>query len=99
MTDTTPDGDAHENHGRNHELTVEARATFHAALKRALSAAQPVALEAIQWPTMPPSKGQSPVLFEDGYAEGWAKCLDACKAALAASHPSRFTEPPPNRWR
>jgi hypothetical protein len=23
---------------------------------------------------MPPSKGQSPVLFEDGYAEGWSKC-------------------------
>lgn len=42
-------GDAHENHGRNHELTVEARATFHAALKRALSAAHPVAQEAITW--------------------------------------------------
>ena len=40
-------GDAHENHGRNHEKTVEARATFHAALKRALSASQPVAQEAI----------------------------------------------------
>jgi hypothetical protein len=33
----------------------------------------------VQWPTMPPSKGQSPVLFEDGYAEGWAKCLQAIK--------------------
>lgn len=39
------------------------------------------------WPVMPPSKGQSPILFEDGYAEGWAKCLAACQereAALAA---------------
>lgn len=33
-------GDAHENHGRNHEKTMEARATFHAALMRALSAPQ-----------------------------------------------------------
>lgn len=40
--------------------------------------------EPVAWPTMPPSKGQSPVLFEDGYAEGWAKCLSACKALFAA---------------
>ncbi len=38
----------------------------------------------IQWPTMPESKGQSPVLFEDGYAEGWAKCMDECRRALVA---------------
>ena len=37
------------------------------------------------WPVMPPSRGQSHVLFEDGYAEGWAKCLDACKAMLSAA--------------
>lgn len=43
------------------------------------------ALQPVEWPVMPPSKGQSPVLFEDGYAEGWAKCLEACKAALAAA--------------
>ena len=28
------------------------------------------------------------VLFEDGYAEGWAKCLQACKAALAQAKES-----------
>lgn len=39
----------------------------------------------VQWPTMPPSKGQSPVLFEDGYAEGWAKCMDECRRALVAA--------------
>ena len=53
------------------------------------SAAQPAApaavAEPMAWPVMPPSKGQSPVLFEDGYAEGWAKCLEACRAALAAA--------------
>jgi hypothetical protein len=43
--------------------------------------------EPVAWPKMPPSKGQSPVLFEDGYAEGWAKCLSACKEAVAdAAH-------------
>lgn len=48
-------------------------------------AAQPAAQQGeIAWPEMPPRKGQSPVLFEDGYDEGWAKCLEACKAALAA---------------
>lgn len=39
----------------------------------------------INWPTMPPSKGQSTVLFEDGYAEGWAKCSEACHAAVEAA--------------
>ena len=39
----------------------------------------------VQWPTMPPSKGQSPVLFEDGYAEGWAKCMGECRRALVAA--------------
>lgn len=39
----------------------------------------------IKWPSMPPSKGQSSVLFEDGYAEGWAKCLEACRAAAEAA--------------
>jgi hypothetical protein len=50
---------------------------------QATATSQPGAV-AIQWPTMPPSKGQSPVLFEDGYAEGWAKCLEACQIALDA---------------
>ncbi|MGK0556119.1 hypothetical protein [Bordetella bronchiseptica] len=45
-------------------------------------ASAPVA-RAIQWPTMPASKGQSPVLFEDGYAEGWAKCMDECRRAVS----------------
>lgn len=39
--------------------------------------------DALQWPVMPKSIGQDPILFEDGYAEGWAKCLSQCKAALA----------------
>jgi hypothetical protein len=39
----------------------------------------------IAWPAMPPRKGQSPVLFEDGYDEGWAKCLEACKAAVESA--------------
>ena len=38
----------------------------------------------IQWPAMPPGRGQSHVLFEDGYAEGWAKCLQMCKEAVGA---------------
>lgn len=41
--------------------------------------------DAMQWPTMPESKGQSPVLFEDGYAEGWAKCMDECRRAVSAA--------------
>lgn len=36
-------------------------------------------------PVMPPSKGQSSVLFEDGYAEGWAKCQSAYHAAGVVS--------------
>lgn len=40
--------------------------------------------EPCAWPVMPPSKGQSPVLFEDGYAEGWAKCISECKKLFAA---------------
>jgi hypothetical protein len=51
---------------------------------RAALASAPVA-GPIQWPTMPPSKGQSPVLFEDGYAEGWAKCMDACRRAVSTA--------------
>ncbi|KAK51366.1 hypothetical protein [Bordetella bronchiseptica] len=47
-------------------------------------ASTPVA-EPIQWPTMPASKGQSPVLFEDGYAEGWAKCMDECRRAVSGA--------------
>ena len=43
------------------------------------------AQQTVAWPTMPQSKGQSPVLFEDGYAEGWAKCLSMCKEAVATS--------------
>jgi hypothetical protein len=45
-----------------------------------------IASETDGWPEMPPSKGQSPTLFEDGYAEGWARCLQECQkvAKLAA---------------
>lgn len=54
---------------------------------RAALASAPVS-NPIQWPTMPASKGQSPVLFEDGYAEGWAKCMDECRRAVSqASSP------------
>lgn len=60
----------------------------------------------IHWPTMPPSRGQSPVLFEDGYAEGWAKCLEGCMAAVeqawptpqAASAPSPSIHPSDCLW-
>lgn len=41
------------------------------------------------WPTMPPRKGQSHVLFDDGYEEGWAKCIEACKAAVLKSQQER----------
>ena len=44
-------------------------------------AQQPIASG--QEPVMPPSRGQSHVLFEDGYAEGWAKCADQMKAHSA----------------
>jgi hypothetical protein len=44
----------------------------------------------VAWPTMPPSIGQSPVLFESGYDEGWAKCMSMCKAAM--------TSPPKREW-
>ena len=36
---------------------------------------------------MPPRTGQSSVLFDDGYAEGWAKCLDLCKAVAPSPIP------------
>lgn len=51
---------------------------------RAALASAPVA-GPIRWPAMSPSKGQSPVLFEDGYAEGWAKCMDECRRAVSAA--------------
>lgn len=53
------------------------------AWKHLLVYAPQAAQGEVAWPAMPPSKSQSPILFEDGYAEGWAKCLEACKAALA----------------
>ncbi|WP_368647775.1 hypothetical protein [Castellaniella ginsengisoli] len=46
--------------------------------------AQEPVLGRINWPTMPSRKGQSPVLFDDGYAEGWAKCMSECQKAVAA---------------
>ena len=36
-----------------------------------------------EWPTMPPRKNQSHILFKDGYDEGWAKYLEAYKAIFA----------------
>lgn len=75
---------------------------FADAIENALAiSAQPAAAPAavahqgvVAWPVMPPSKGQSPVLFEDGYAEGWAKCLEACRAALATA-PTTQSAPQP----
>ena len=56
-------------------------------VERIISTAPQQAAAPVAWPTMPPSKGQSPVLFEDGYAEGWAKCLSACKSLFPAQQP------------
>lgn len=46
-------------------------------------AGAPSILAAFVWPEPPPSKGQSHVLFEDGYAEGWAKAIDTVRTQLA----------------
>lgn len=69
----------HENMSPECEALTEAARVANQAAQ-----AQP-----IQWPTMPISKGQSPVLFEDGYAEGWAKCLSECQKAAAKRQPER----------
>lgn len=56
----------------------------------ALAASAPVAPtqpEMFQWPEMPPSKGQSLVLFEDGYAEGWARCNSDFRRAIQQATP------------
>lgn len=42
----------------------------------------PVVPNDFVWPKPPPSKGQSHVLFEDGYAEGWAKAIDTVQKML-----------------
>lgn len=55
----------------------------HGALDPAPRAVNGPVANSIQWPTMPACKGQSPVLFEDGYAEGWAKCMDECRRAVS----------------
>jgi hypothetical protein len=48
--------------------------------------------EPVAWPVMPPSLGQSNVLFEDGYAEGWGKCLDAFKTLYPLTQPVPLSE-------
>lgn len=55
----------------------------HGAVDAAPRAVNAPVANSIQWPTMPACKGQSPVLFEDGYAEGWAKCMDECRRAVS----------------
>lgn len=35
-------------------------------------------------PVIPSNKGQSPILFEDGYADGWAECLHEYQKAISA---------------
>lgn len=63
---------------------------------RKLASAQPdrgaVVPDGFVWPEPPPSKGQSHVLFEDGYAEGWAKAIDTVRSRLAAA-PSPASQP------
>jgi hypothetical protein len=41
--------------------------------------------DGLKWPTMPARKGQSNVLFDDGYEEGWSRCLAECSQMLAAA--------------
>lgn len=36
------------------------------------------------WPSPPARKGQSNVLFDDGYEEGWAKAIDTVRSMIAA---------------
>lgn len=76
--------------------TVEAQRKRWEALA-VIDALEAAMLEPVNWPVMPPSKGQSPVLFEDGYAEGWAKCISECKKLFAAppaqqAQPSQIAE-------
>jgi len=59
---------------------------------RALPAAEPVA--GFQWPTLPP-RGQSSTIFDDGYDEGWAKCLSEVKAMLTAAQVLAMGRVPP----
>ena len=80
-----PDGEPEWAALRQCEVDVwrdRAEQVLKAAAAHGQAPAQPVT-----WPTMPPSLGQSPVLFEDGYAEGWAKCLQSIQD-LFASTPS-----------
>ena len=56
--------------------------TFRAGRLAASAPVAPTQPETFQWPEMPPSKGQSPVLFEDGYAEGWARCNSDFRRAI-----------------
>ena len=65
---------------------VRERCPHHAAMldKDLCSRLEQPENQLITWPKMPPSKGQSPVLFEDGYAEGYCRAITDCKAALAA---------------
>lgn len=65
----------------------------HKAAEDSLRAALAEQDEPVAWPAMPPSKGQSPVLFEDGYAEGWAKCLSMCKSVFEHTNPQPPRQP------
>lgn len=57
-------------------------------------AAAPVLPNEFAWPEPPASKGQSHVLFEDGYAEGWAKAIDTVRAMFSVSAaPTATAEP------
>jgi hypothetical protein len=46
------------------------------------SPAPAVVPESFVWPKPPPRKGQSSDLFEAGYEEGWAKCVDTMQRLL-----------------
>ena len=55
---------------------------FNEATKRAQQVAVP---QCFKWPKPPPFKGQSPVLFDDGYEEGWAKAISTVQSILTSA--------------
>jgi hypothetical protein len=48
----------------------------------------PVVAAGFEWPKPPQRKGQSNVLFDDGYEEGWAKAIDTVRALLDVAPPA-----------
>lgn len=76
----------------NHALTYKDLAALRAAIE-----ADRVSWDVtapLKWPIMPKSRGQSSVLFDDGYEEGWSRCLEECRQMIdaAAPKPVQLTE-------